>query len=125
MPESSETRPSVVSRNGPRLLPDLLEHEVLVAALFRLDRIPLNARHRALDRIAVKVGQLDAGQREDRHIAIGQKVDIARVVQHAGHVGGDKGLAFAHADHHRRTEARGNDLVRFGEPIKRPAQRPR
>ena len=29
--------------NGARLLPDFLEHEVLVAALFRLDRIPLDA----------------------------------------------------------------------------------
>ena len=26
--------------NGPRLLPDFLEHEMLVAALFRLNRIP-------------------------------------------------------------------------------------
>ena len=33
--------------NGARLLPDFLEHEVLVAALFRLDRIPLNARELA------------------------------------------------------------------------------
>ena len=46
-------------------------------------------------------------------VAVGQKVDVARVVQNAGHVGGDKGLALAHADDHRRTEPGGNDLVRL------------
>ena len=114
MPESSETRPSVVSRNRPRLLPNLLEHEVLVAALFRLDRIPLNARDLALDGLAVKVGQLHAGQRQNRHVPIGQKINVARVMQNAGHVGGHKRLALAHADHHRRTEARDHNLVRLG-----------
>ena len=68
----------------------------------------------ALDRVAVKVGQLDAGQRQDRHVAVGQKIDVARVVQDAGHVGGDKRLAFAHADDHRRANARGDNLVRLG-----------
>ena len=76
--------------DGARLLPDFLEHEVLVAAFFRLDRIPLDARELALDGLAVEVGQLHAPGREDGHVAIGEKVDIARVVQNAGHVGGDK-----------------------------------
>ena len=100
--------------NGARLLPDFLEHEVLVAALFRLDRIPLDARDRALDRLAVEVGQLDAVARQDGHVAVGQKVDIAGVVQNAGHVGGDKRLALAHADDHRRSGACGDNLVRLG-----------
>ena len=100
--------------NGPRLLPDFLEHEVLVAALFRLDRIPLNARELALDGLAVKVGELDACRRQDGHVAVGQEVDVARVVQNAGHVGGDKALAFAHADNDRRAEPRGNNLVGLG-----------
>jgi hypothetical protein len=47
--------------NGARLLPDFLEHEVLVAALFRLDGIPLDARKLALDGSAVEVSELDAG----------------------------------------------------------------
>ncbi len=46
--------------NGARLLPDFLEHEVLVAALFRLDRVPLDAGKGALDGVAFEVGQLDA-----------------------------------------------------------------
>ena len=86
---------------------------MLVAALFRLDRIPLNAGEVALDGIAVKIGQLNAGQGQDGHIAIGEEVDIARVVQDAGHIGGDKGLAFAHSDDHRRAKSGGDDLVRL------------
>ena len=100
--------------NGARLLPDLLEHEVLVAAFFRLDRVPLNAGDGALDGVAVKVGKFDAGQSQDGHVAVGQKVDVARMVQHARHVGGDKTLALAHADDDRRPEASDHDLVRFG-----------
>ncbi len=74
----------------------------------------MNAGDGALDGVAVEVGELDAGQREDGHVAVGEEVDVARVVQNAGHVGGDKGLALAHADDHRRSEARGDDLVRLG-----------
>ena len=59
---------------------------MLVAALFRLHRIPLNAGDGPLDGVAVKVGELDAGQGEDGHVPVGEKVDVARVVQHAGNV---------------------------------------
>ena len=100
--------------NGARLLPDFLEHEVLVAALFRLDGIPLDARDLALDGLAVEVGELDAVAGEDGHVAVGEEIDIARVVQDAGNVGGDEVFALAHADDDRRAGARGDDLVGLG-----------
>ena len=45
---------------GLRLLVDLLEHEVLVAALLDLDGIPVQALHRPLGRLAV--GVLDSSR---------------------------------------------------------------
>ena len=99
--------------NGPRLLPDFLEHEVLVAALFRLDRIPLHARQLALHGLAVKIRQRHAFKRQDRHIAVGKKINVARVMQNSRHIAGDKRLALAHADHHRRAQPRRHNLVRL------------
>ena len=99
--------------DGARLLPDFLEHEVLVAALFSLDGIPLDAGDGALDRVAVKIGEGDAGQGEDGHVAVGEEVDVARMVEDAGDVGGDEVLAFADADNHWRAEAGDDDLVRL------------
>src|SRR6202795_4305684 len=75
--------------DGARLLPDFLEHEVFVAALFRLDWIPLDALDLALDGLAFKVGEGDTIEREDGHVAVGEEVDVARVVENAGDVGGD------------------------------------
>ncbi len=100
--------------NGARLLPDFLEHEVLVAALFRLNRIPENARHLALDGVAIKVGKHRPCARQHGHIAIGKKIDIARVLQNARHIRGHKSLVLTNAHNHRRARARNDDLVRLG-----------
>ncbi len=54
-------------------------------------------------------------QREDGHVAVGEEVDIARVVQDAGNVGGDEVLAVAHADDDGRTRSRGHNLVRLAQ----------
>ncbi len=48
--------------DGAGLLPDFLEHEVLVAALFRLDGVPLDAGDLALHGLAVEVGEFDASR---------------------------------------------------------------
>ena len=97
--------------DGPRLLEDLLEHEVLVAALFRLNRVPQDGFERALDGIAVEIGELDPFGRQDGDIAVGQEIELARVVQDSRHIRGDKVFAFPHADHDRGPVARGDDLV--------------
>ena len=53
-------------------------------------------------------------RRQDGHVAVGQKIHVARVVQNARDIGRDKRLALAHADDHRRPGARGDNLVRLG-----------
>ncbi len=68
----------------------------------------------ALDGLAVEVGELDAVEGEDGHVAVGEEVDVAGVVEDAGNVGGDEVLAFAYADDDGRAEARGDDLVGLG-----------
>jgi hypothetical protein len=67
-----------------------------------------------VDGVAVEVGEFDAGQGEDGHVAVGQEVDVAGVVENAGNVGGDEGFAFAYADHDGRPESGSDDLVRLG-----------
>ena len=49
--------------HGARLLEDLLEHEVLVAALFGLDRAPVDLARRALDRAAVAASRSEHRRR--------------------------------------------------------------
>ena len=80
-----------VARGG-RLLVDLLEHEVLVAALLRRDRIPHHALRRLRDRAPGVVGELDARARDDRHLLVAEEHDIARVAQDRRDVGGDEEL---------------------------------
>ena len=47
--------------DGAGLLVDFLEHEVLVAGLFGLDGVPGDALEGASMRVAVEVGERDAG----------------------------------------------------------------
>ena len=68
----------------------------------------------ALDGVAVEVGERDAGGGEDGHVAVGEEVDVAGVVEDAGDVGGDEVLAVADADDDGRAEAGGDDLVGLG-----------
>ncbi len=100
--------------NGAWLLPDFLEHEVLVATLFSLDGVPLDALKRALDGLAVEVRELDAVEGEDGHVAIGEEVDVAGVMQNAGDIRGDEVFAVAYADDDRRPGAGGDDFVGLG-----------
>ena len=59
--------------DGARLLINLLEHEMLEAALLRHDRIPGDVLRFALHRLAVEIRDLHAVLRDDGEIAIGQK----------------------------------------------------
>ncbi len=53
-------------------------------------------------------------EREDGHVAVGEEVNVARVVEDAGDVRGDEVLAFANTDDDRGAGARGDDLVGLG-----------
>ena len=87
---------------------------MLVAALLGFDRIPENARNLALYAAAVEIGNRYAFGREDRHIAIRQEEHVLRMRQDSGDVAGNEVLILADADHDRRAEARGDNLVRIG-----------
>src|SRR5947209_2188321 len=54
-----------------RLLINFLEHEMLKAALLCLNRVPGNTLDLALNRLGVKIRELDAGRSDHRQIAIG------------------------------------------------------
>ena len=97
---------------------------MLVAALFRHDRVPQNVRDLALDRFAVEIGQVHAVGRQNRHIAIGKEEHVPRVAENRGHVGGDEVLAIAQADHGRRARAGRHDLVRLRLPMIASANTP-
>ncbi len=97
--------------DGARLLKDFLEHEVLEAALLGHDGVPGDVLHLPHDRFAFKVAQLHAGRGDDCQVAVGQEEQIAGVIEDGRHVGGDKVLVLAQADHRRRAVAGGDDLV--------------
>src|SRR6185436_782499 len=65
-----------VARGG-RLLEDLLEHEVLVAALLRRDRIPQHALRGLRDRASGVVSELNARARDDGHLLVAEEHDVA------------------------------------------------
>src|ERR1039458_613322 len=97
--------------DGARLLVNLLEHEVLEAALFRHDRVPGNVLHLALDGLSVEIRQLHALGGDDGKVTISQKENVTRVIENRRDIGSDKVFVVAQADHERRAVARGHDLV--------------
>ena len=60
------------SRDGRRLLVDLLEHEVGVAALFGGFHVPVRRQHRALHRLGKFIVEADALGRAHGHVALFQ-----------------------------------------------------
>ena len=95
---------------GRRLLVDLLEHEVLVAALLRRDRIPEHSLGRLRDGAPGEVGELDARPRDDGHFLVAEKHDVARVREDGRDVGGHEELVLSEPDDDRRAVANGDDL---------------
>src|SRR5438132_14145490 len=87
--------------NGARLLVNLLEHEMLEAAFFRLDRIPGDALHLRLDRIAVEVSDAYRILRHHGDLTVAEKKDVSRVLKNGRNVGSDKVFAIAEANDYR------------------------
>ena len=94
---------------GARLLVDLLQHEVAVAALLGEDRIPLDADRGALDRRAVEMADLHSMARHHRQILVLEDDDVARVGEDGGDVGGEERLVLAEAHHHAARPLLGGD----------------
>ena len=95
----------------PRLLVDLLEHEVAVAALLRLHRVPGDALGIALDGDARERRDPDARRRHRGDVAVLEEEEVARVGQQRGDVGGDVVLVLAEADHERGPHAGDDEAV--------------
>ena len=108
-----------------RLLENLLEHEVLVAALFGHHRIPRDALRRLGARPPSKSLNSTPAPRDHRHLPIVQEDDVARVAEDRGDVGGDEVFVLADADDDRRPVARRDDLLRVVGDISTSAKSPR
>ena len=93
------------------LLEDLLEHEMLEAALLGGTGIPHHLDRLALDVIAVVVGQAITVASHDGDLALLQNNLFARVRQNRGRVRGDVRLAFADADDQRARTIAGKDQM--------------
>ena len=59
--------------DGPRLLINFFEHEMLEARFLRHDRVPRNPLRLPLHRLAVEVGHAHAFLRQHRQISIGEE----------------------------------------------------
>src|ERR1700745_3395424 len=84
---------------------------MLEPALFGHDGVPGDMLHLALDGVAVEVSEFHAFRGDDGEIAIGEKEEVARVIQDGGDVGGDKIFVLAQTDDRGRTVAGGDNLV--------------
>ena len=81
-----------------RLLEDLLEHEVGIAALLRHVDVPVDMRDGGLDGVAVGVGVGDALRRETGELAVFEHHDVARRIDHRDDVGGHVAAGLTLAD---------------------------
>ena len=84
---------------------------MLEAALFRHDGIPGDVLH--LPRTGCRRNRVSCTPSgvTHGHVAVGQKENVARVMQNRRHVRGDEVFVIAQADHRRRTVARRHNLV--------------
>ena len=87
---------------GVRLLHDLLEHEVLIAALLRRRDVPRDVGDLLLDRAAHRVVDRDPLRREVGDLALLQVDDVLRVRHEGRHVGAEEVLPHPDAQDQRR-----------------------
>ena len=103
----------------PRLLEDLLEHEVLEALLLGRERAPLDASFATASGLTFAVEQgHDPGRIEEHDVAVIEVDDRASVLEDRGHIRGHEGLVelgltlrATEADQQRRRVAGSDDLV--------------
>ena len=98
--------------HGARLLVNLLEHEMLVAALFRHDRVPQDVRDLPVHRPPFEIAEADTFMGEHGHIAVSEEEHVARMAQNRRNVRCHEVFVVAQADHHRRPRPRRDNFVR-------------
>ncbi len=100
--------------DGAGLLVDLLEHEMLVAALFGQDGVPEDMRDLAFHGAPFEIAQPHTLGGEHGQVAVAEEEHVAGVAEDGGHVGGNEVFAVTQPDDDRGAGARGHDLVRIG-----------
>ncbi|SKV17599.1 Uncharacterised protein [Mycobacteroides abscessus subsp. abscessus] len=100
--------------NRRRLFGDLLEHEVLVTALFRGRQIPIDGEHPGVPGVvvALEIGDAVSVRGNDDDLILPQFDSIPGVFDERRDVGPEEHLAVADADNQRRRPARGHDGAR-------------
>ena len=84
---------------------------MLEPALFRHDRVPGDALDVRRHRVALEVGDRHTISREDCHLAVAQKEDVARVVKNRRYIGSDEVFVLAESYDHGRSLSHGNNLI--------------
>ena len=94
------------------LLHDLLEHEVLIAALFCGGHIPVDRLDFLLDNVAELVHDNDLIRTNDSDLVVIEDDEAAGTADDSGDVGGNHVLTLADADNERIVAAGRNDFLR-------------
>ena len=97
--------------DGLGLLVDLLQHEVIEAALFDLLEIPVDLVDLLVGRDVVDGLGDETVAAHRHHLVVVEIDDLLRVLQDGGHVGGEEVLVARDADDERRAVAHADDLV--------------
>ena len=98
--------------DGARLLHDLLEHKVLIAALFGRLNVPRDAGNGLFDRLAGAVKDRVAVGTHFSELAVFNVNHVFRVRHERRDIGGKEVLARADADNERAAVARDEKLIR-------------
>ena len=117
-------------RDGGRLLMDLFQHEVGVAALLSGFFVPVGGQHFPLHRLAEGVVEPDAVGLDHRHVALLEDAVAAGVLEQGRNIGGHEVLALAPAHDEGALLLDGVDGVRLipeqhAQRIAAPHQRQR
>ncbi len=97
--------------DGLRLLEDLLEHEVRIAALLDLLEVPRDLVDRLVDVGVLEVAHQVPVARQGDHLAVVEIDDATRVPHDRRRVAGHEQLAVVDPDQQRAAHAGGHDLV--------------
>ncbi len=95
----------------PRLLVDLLQHEMAVTALLGLDRIPGDPLGLLGPGGAPAVGHHHRSRGHRDHVAVVQEEEVPGVGKEGAYVGGEEVLPLAEAHHQGRTPPRPHELL--------------
>lgn len=98
--------------NGVRLLADLLEHKVIVAALFRGVHVPVDVVMLLLRRAAALVIDADAAGGDHRQLPVIHVHHVPGIGEQRRHIRGDEVLALTIAQQQRRVLPDGDEPVR-------------